>query len=59
MDKTQDQMVAAGRVTMVPSASGLLITVLDHRPCVCTLRQVSLQPLVPKKMLNVKQFLQC
>ena len=60
VEKTKDQMVASGRVTMVSSASGLLIAVLDHYPRIRTLCQVSTQiPCRRKKKLNGRQLLQC
>lgn len=43
VDKTEDKMVTSGRVTMVSSASGLLVAILDHYPRIRTLRQVSTQ----------------
>lgn len=47
--QTEDTMVTAGPVTILPSASGLFVALLDYYPCVRALRQVSLAITMPTK----------
>ena len=42
MDKTEDKMATAGRVTMVPQTGGLFLALLDLCACLRALRQVSI-----------------